>query len=207
MSTTDLSLCSSSEVSVSAQLLLVPLDLRLRAPEIEAGGDLLGGLLDGVRDLLEVHLADDVEGEFLRHGGDSISEEPLGPGRILRDPLEDRRPGYARAVSSRPVRVPFGPVDAIVGGRPRLLGLPAVEAELGDVAGGVLVASRASTLPESRDLQLQPGELGVRGPRLQQRRCAGRVLRDRVALRELVGLAPGTRSAAARARRASACGR
>ena len=56
------------------QLLLVPVDLRSAAAEIEPSCDLLGRLLDGVGNLLQVHLADGVERELLGHGTAFYSE-------------------------------------------------------------------------------------------------------------------------------------
>src|SRR5207249_11868640 len=62
--------------------------LRRASPEVESRCDLLGGLLDGIRHLLQVDLADDVEGEILGHGRILLSvpgippaaKERLGPG-------------------------------------------------------------------------------------------------------------------------------
>ena len=52
---------SSVDEVIVIGLLALPFDAGVGAAEVEAGGQLLGGLVEGVVDLLAVDLADDVE--------------------------------------------------------------------------------------------------------------------------------------------------
>ena len=162
------------------QFLLVPLDLRLRAPEIEAGGDLLGGLLDGVRDLLEVHLADDVEGEFLRHCGEiSISGAGMRDRGLarLRATVRSVLTSSSLSVPGPGSRPPAAPSRVFQPSKRNSVTLPEVS-----------WYDRVSTVPESAIFSFSQARSDWAARGVSSRPARTGPSRSRTVSRELVGL-------------------